>query len=473
MWIATDTRGRTARLVFPVTVATAAGGIDTAARGRALEVALASFGRSVATEAVGVLEERFTGSLGGGSQVTLGGQRVRPGGGEAGFGPADGGGTRVGGSGREGMGSREGAVQVAGPDVTARDVVWGSSFALALGATPEDGMEGRSTVWGRTGRSEFSGRPENGLSIEGDVLGGFVGVDARVRRDLVLGVAMSYSEGSMSYELDGKRGEVEADLAGVLPYGRWTPREDVSLWGMAGAGWGDAELEDEVGVTRTEIGMRLLALGWRKELGGSGIGGAEGVDWALKGDGFLVKMGSEEARLLPGTKSGVRRVRMMMEGAKEWTLGADGRLRSRMELGGRWDGGRVEKGHGAEAGAGVEYANHRLGLEVEARGRYLVGHRSGEFEERGAGVSVRWDPGRAGEGAWMGVAPRWGASESGVGSLWGSVPTGGGGDSPAVMGVDLGYRWADPFEMGVTAGLEKGEGAPPSLGIMFESRISW
>ena len=441
---------------------------DAAARGRALEVVLASFGRAVATEAVGVLEERFTGSLGGGSQVTLGGRRVPTGGGgEAGSGPLGGGGVEFGGLGGEGLDSGEGPGSVRG--MTAREVVSGSSFALSFGA-PEDGVEGGSggwTVWGRTGRNEYSGRPERGLSVEGEVFGGYVGVDTRVRGDLLMGVATSYSEGSMGYESEGERGEVDATLAGVLPYGRWTPREDVSVWGMAGAGWGDAELEDGVGVTGTGIEMRLLALGWRKELGG----GAEGVEWALKGDGFAVEMESEGARLLPGTKSGVQRLRMMVEGSKEWALGGDGRMRSRMELGGRWDGGRVEEGYGVEVGGGVEYGH--AGLEVEARGRYLLAHRSGGFEERGAGVSVRWDPGGDGEGAWLGMAPRWGASGSGVESLWGSVPTGGGGETGAVWGVETGYGWVEPFEMGVTVGVEKGEGDSYSSGIKFQGRIGW
>ena len=146
-------------------------------------------------------------------------------------------------------------------------------------------------------------------------------------------------------------------------------------------------------------------------------------------------------------------------------------MRSRMELGGRWDGGRVEEGYGVEIGGGVEYGH--AGLEVEARGRYLLAHRSGGFEERGAGVSVRWDPGGDGEGAWLGMAPRWGASGSGVESLWGSVPTGGGGETGAVWGVETGYGWVEPFEMGVTVGVEKGEGDSYSSGVEFQGRIAW
>ena len=297
---------------------------------------------------------------------------------------------------------------------------------------------------------------------------GYVGLDTRLRSDLLAGVALSHNEGKMSYELEGERGKVDATLTGVLPYGRWTPGGGLSVWGLAGMGWGDAELVDEVGAAHTGIEMRMLALGWRKELGD-----VEGVEWALKGDGFLVEMESEDARLLPGTKSGVQRLRMTVEGGKEWSVGEHGRLRTEMELGGRWDGGRVEKGYGTEAGGGVKYADARMGLEVEVEGRYLLAHRSEGFRERGASVAVRYDPGGDGEGMWLGVAPHWGASGSGVESLWGSVPEGGGDSASGRWAVEGGYRSVEPFELGVTAGVEKGEGETHSFGVKFQVRISW
>ena len=464
---------------------------DVSRRGRALEAVLASFGRTMASEAVNAIEDRFSGVSSSESHVTLGGRRLPldglGGGGawEMGVGSAGGeafgveSGVMEGGVGGSGVfGGGEGSPldggSGAGESLTAREMVSGSSFALRFGVPEEAGSgadaAGGWTVWGRTGRSEFSGRPEEGLTAEGAVSSGYVGMDTRLRTDLLVGVALSYNEGAMSYELEGERGKVEATLTGVLPYGRWTMDGGVSVWGLAGVGWGDAELVDGVGATRTGIGMRLLALGWRKELGDG-----EGVEWALKGDGFVVEMESEAASMLPGTKSDVQRMRMMWETGKEWPVGDHGRLRLDVELGGRWDGGRVEKGYGTEVGGGLEYADVRMGLEVEARGRYLLAHRSGGMMERGASVSVRFDPGGDGEGVWMGLAPRWGASGSGVESLWGSVPEGGGGEGArGAMGLELGYRRAEPFEMGVTVGMERGEGASAAtFGVTFQGRIRW
>ena len=297
---------------------------------------------------------------------------------------------------------------------------------------------------------------------------GWLGLDTRVDGDFILGMAVSHSEGDMSYELPEGRGEVDAALTSVLPYGRWTPRADLSVWGMMGAGWGDAKLVDGFGAARTGIEMRMLALGWRKELRG-----AEGVEWALKGDGFVMGMASDAAPLLPATKSRAQRLRVAVEGAREWRLGAHGRLRPKLELGGRWDDGRVETGYGTEVGGAVEYADTRSGVEVEARGRYLLTHRADGFRERGASMALRFDPGADGAGPWIGLASRWGAPESGVRSLWGSVPGGGAVGSTSTLGLEAGYRSTKPIEMGFTVGLEKESGASGSFGVILRSTMRW
>ena len=239
-----------------------------------------------------------------------------------------------------------------------------------------------------------------------------------MRSDLLAGVALSHNEGKMSYELEGERGKVDATLTGVPAVWSLDTGRGVERVGAGRNGLGDAELVDEVGAARTGIEMRMLALGWRKELGD-----VEGVEWALKGDGFLVEMESEDARLLPGTKSGVQRLRMTVEGGKEWSVGEHGRLRTEMELGGAGTGASGEGLRNGSRGWG-EVCGRADGLEVEVEGRYLLAHRSEGFRERGASVAVRYDPGGDGEGMWLGVAPHWGASGSGVESLWGSVPEG-------------------------------------------------
>ena len=215
---------------------------------------------------------------------------------------------------------------------------------------------------------------------------GYVGFDTRVREDWTLGLALSHSEGEMHSETEQARARVR--LTGVLPYGRWSAGGGLSVWALAGAGTGEVEWEDGSGTAHTELGMRLLAMGWRKELGGE-----LGSRWALKGDGFAVEMDSDAAPLLPAVRAGAQRLRLVLESAMQWSVAAHGQVRTTVELAGRWDGGDAERGYGSEIGASVEYVHPRLGVGLEGRGRYLLGHESQGFRAWGAGLTLRYDPG--------------------------------------------------------------------------------
>ena len=438
---------------------------DASARARGLKVMLATFGREVATEAVEVVGARFAEGASG-PHVTLGGQRVGL--------DAVGGPTLWGGAAGEGRGfGREVPHQReprSGRSVTAREVVSDSGFALTFGVPEEEGsgVGSRWTVWGRMGRGEFSGRPRGEVSTQGKVFSGYMGVDTRWSSGLVAGVALSHSEGEMSYERTDTRAEVEARLTSVLPYGRWTMGGGLSVWGLLGAGWGEVEWVDAAGAAHTGLGMRLVAMGWRKALGGM-----PGMQWALKGDGFAVEMDSDAAPLLPAVRGRAQRLRLVLESAMEWSLAGHGRVRAEVEFGGRWDGGDAERGYGSEVGGSVEYVDPRLGVELQGRGRYLLGHESAGFRAWGASLGVRFDPGGDGQGVWIGVSPRWGASASGVESLWGSGPSGGGDESSLRMALEAGYRSGDSLEVSVTVEREKTDGASAPIGATVRTRVRW
>ena len=438
---------------------------DASARARGLKVMLATFGREVATEAVEVVGARFAEGASG-PHVTLGGQRVGL--------DAVGGPTLWGGASGEGRGFGRGVSHQreprSGRSVTAREVVSDSGFALTFGVPEEEGsgVGSRWTVWGRTGRGEFSGRPRGEVSTQGKVFSGYMGVDTRWSSGLVAGVALSHSEGEMSYERTDTRAEVEARLTSVLPYGRWTMGGGLSVWGLLGAGWGEVEWVDAAGAAHTGLGMRLVAMGWRKALGGM-----PGMQWALKGDGFAVEMDSDAVPLLPAVRARAQRLRLVLESAMEWSLAGHGRLRTEVELGGRWDGGDAERGYGSEVGGSVEYVDPRLGVELQGRGRYLLGHESAGFRAWGASLGVRFDPGGDGQGVWIGVSPRWGASASGVESLWGSGPSGGDDESSLRMALEAGYRSGDSLEVSVTVEREKTDGASAPIGATIRTRVRW
>ena len=147
--------------------------------------------------------------------------------------------------------------------------------------------------------------------------------------------------------------------------------------------------------------------------------------------------------------------------------------------GGRWEGvvggrawavadgdgvggalGRGASGEGLRNGGRGwgEVCGRADGLEVEVEGRYLLAHRS-----RGSGSGGRaWRCGSTLVETVRGCG--WGLRRTGVrrgaewSRLWGSVPEGGGDSASGRWAVEGGYRSVEPFELGVTAGVEKGGG---------------
>ena len=300
--------------------------------------------------------------------------------------------------------------------VSGKDLLARSAFELPLTRTGDDGVPAW-TLWGRGSASGFSGQPEAGFTMEGTLTSGYVGVDYRPRSSLLLGLAVAHSTGEVNYERTGAtKAGVDIEVTSVLPYAHWQPRPGLGVWGLLGAGWGDLGIR-VVGDTQsrtTGLTSWLGAVGGRQALTTW-----QGIDLAAKTDAFLTTVRSAGQTNLPGARGHAQRVRLVVEGRTAVDLSPVSRLEPRLELGGRWDNGTAEQGLGAELGGGVAYTRTDWGLSVEAQGRYLLMHEDGAFEDWGASMSVRLDPGVAGEGAYLTVSPVWGASEQRSGATLG------------------------------------------------------
>lgn len=293
--------------------------------------------------------------------------------------------------------------------VSADQVLSQSSFNMPLGSR-QDATHGSAwTLWGRGNVSGFSGNPKDDFEMDGDVFSGYLGLDYRVRTNVLLGLAVSHAAGKVDYETDaGDRGRVDTGLTSVMPYAHWTVRSGLGVWGLLGAGWGDAELTDADGEVKTDIHMLMAAGGVRQE-----VAKLSGVDLAVKTDAFLVALESDaKTGLIDEAKADAERGRLMLEGRSEWVVSDDALLVPSLELGGRWDAGSAETGAGAELAGGVAYTHAKLGLGIEARGRYLLAHEKDDFEEWGASLMLRIDPAVPGRGLWLMLAPLWGGSMS-------------------------------------------------------------
>ena len=229
---------------------------------------LARFGRTVADHVVDAVAERLEGSAGGGSQVTLGGQRIPldgvPGGAGNGTSPGGSAGSDTregaaaadtlaafadrisGGTNERGTawarwgdgGGADAAKRRESRGLTERELLLGSSFVLALGGDGANASGTAWTAWGQAAASSFDGEAD-GLAVDGDVTTFTFGADAARGRWLG-GVALAHStgEGGFRDHVDGDRrgrgsGSLESTLTSVHPYARLAVSERPLALGVA------------------------------------------------------------------------------------------------------------------------------------------------------------------------------------------------------------------------------------------------
>ena len=254
-----------------------------------------------------------------------------------------------------------------------------SAFTAPLSKPDAPGWTSGWTLWGRGTAGGFDGEPKDGFSMDGEVFTGYVGLDYRLQQNVLLGLAVAHSRGDVDYEtVDATRGDVDLRLTSVLPYAHWTPKPGLGVWGLSGAGWGDATIEDEHGRVRTDLEMRMAAVGARQE-----VLTWRQIDLAAKADAFLTELRTDTAEGLPKTAGAAQRVRLALEGRTARALSDVSDATPSLEIGGRWDDGKAETGFGAELGGGLEYTHRTLGLGIE-RGRAICWRTSNRRSTSGA-----------------------------------------------------------------------------------------
>ena len=406
---------------------------------------LSRFGRTVADHVTAAVSDRLANPLSG-AQVTVGGQSVdlaatedhaaltqalsalaRAFGAPAGPEGDPGSGSSGSWSGTgPGVGGSASAGSAPGRVPPGRELLLGSAFHLAADG---DGTGPGLAAWGRVTAGGFDGEHADDtgrLRVDGEVVTGILGADAEWRR-LLAGVAVSVSEGEGTFG-GTHAGAVESTMTAVSPYARFMVSDRVSVWGLAGWGAGAMTMtyatdERAEVVTKTDLSMRLAALGGRGELLKQDEAG--GYDLAVKADAFFVRTEWDRVSEETDTAADASRVRLILEGGRAFEMGGGAALRPSLELGLRHDGGDAETGTGVELGAGVSYQDPSSGLSVEAKARMLVAHADSDYEEWGVSGSVRLAPGERGRGLSFSLSPTLGAASSAAERLWGARDAGG------------------------------------------------
>ena len=208
---------------------------------------------------------------------------------------------------------------------------------------------------------------------------------------------------------------------------------------------------------------------------------------AVKADAFSVWMESDRLEALESTRVDSGRVRLALEGRTSLALSEHSQLTPSLELGTRWDTGDAETGFGAELGGALAYTNTRLGLSVEASGRYLLTHEEDTFEEWGARLAACLSSGSNGKGLALALRPVWGNAASGVDALWGTDGLGRAGTTALTTPrraswqpdrLDLGLRYGSDTPHGLLSpfgevGLQGSDTYSMRIGTQLDTPTGW
>ena len=316
-----------------------------------------------------------------------------------------------------------------------REFLLSSSFEVSLAQNATRNPGPGWTAWGGAARTSFSGR-DSDLSIDGDVTTATLGVDRAWDR-VLLGLALARSTGDGSYNSGDIRGDLKSSITSAHPYLRFSLNDRLSAWTLLGYGKGELTLTHSGGEERTDIEMKMAALGARGALVAAG-----GFDISARTDALLVRASSEGTSRMAETEADVSRLRLVLEGSRPFASASGTSLTPSVEVGVRRDGGDAERGVGFEMGGGMRYANPSLGLTVEITARRLMAHEQDGYSEWGAGGSVQFAPGGAERGFSAKLGSSVGTTASGVEGLWAMGDTRGlaGGDqAPGRLDAEAGY----------------------------------
>ena len=321
----------------------------------------------------------------------------------------------------------------------------GSSFALPL--NPFGNAPGGLALWGNGDYQSLSGG-SNDIDWKGNVVSGHFGTDVLLKRNLLAGLSISHSKGTLDYTerigTEPRQGDHETTLTSLNPYVGWMLESGIGVWAMAGHGWGRVHVKHD----DSDVASTSDLTQWSGAVGANGTvyssrdllpGGETAVE--LKGQGGLARAEIHGSGELDELTSTVSRLRLALDGRYTRKFDSGGLLTPSLQIGALADGGAGKTGAGLEIGGSLRYREPSLGLTVEGGGRTLLAH-SGEHEEWGAGGSLRLDPGAPGRGFSVSLAPSWGRLQRGIDHLWQyGLPGAGAGAADAAMRIagELGY----------------------------------
>ena len=329
-----------------------------------------------------------------------------------------------------------------GGSLELEDILANTSFLLPL--MGGNGGTIQFSTWGCGDYRSLAGDGGGDAGAwDGEAFSVQVGADAIVGRDLLAGVSLSQSRGSLDFDgpggSDPAGGRYDLGLTGVHPYLGWWISPDLELWGTFGLAGGDLQVvDDAAGSSATSAATLASAtVGINGRLMTYGA-----ATLRLKGEGSLAQLDvSKSGGLFQGASANLQRLRLAAEVEYEHVIPDVGVLVPWGELGMRYEGGDGATGSSLELGGGLHYRNIEQGWNAEAYGRWLAVQDDAPLQEQGFGLRFRYDPETPGFGPWVSLTQTWGEPASALHRLWedGASELTAQGTVERRLGVEVGY----------------------------------
>ena len=297
----------------------------------------------------------------------------------------------------------------------------GTSFTMPFGASgaPQQSATGMQLAsWG-AGEYHHLGEPgATDVDWKGNMVSAHAGADVRIGPDLLAGVAGSYNSGNFDFTdktgASPVTGTYGTTMTSVHPYLAWfSGARGSSVWGSAGYGRGEVEVDDVREGLRTSPASTLTGAGGASyQLFTRGEGGVR-----LKAEGWYGRVKVDGGERIEAVTLDMQRGKLALELTQGFRTDTGHEMAFLLEGGMRYDNGDGVNGASAEVGGGLRYTNSGMGLIAEGRGRFVISARDG-YEEWGLGGMLQLDPAVRGQGLSIRVAPSYGDHMSGVNQLW-------------------------------------------------------
>lgn len=280
-----------------------------------------------------------------------------------------------------------------------------SGFNLSLG---DDKKATTWNLWSRTDRQSFSG-----TDYDGDLSNIYVGVDTRPFENWMVGVSLANHQGNSGYSFGTAHQQMDVEFTQLLPYVRFNPTENTTLWGSVGFGQGTFDTTITGAENDTDdLNSHLALLAGKHK-----IASANRYEISLRGDLAALELNTGNAENVGSDlAASVTRVRAGMEGAYTLSLTESMSLTPFTQLNLRTDGGDGDATNGLELSGGLRLSSSAFTLEIMGHSFDASNKRS--FEQSGGSITATIKPSQNGTGFSASVTPRWGAEFSNGNMLW-------------------------------------------------------